>query len=192
MQKPSSLRFRVSLLAFLCLLAAVLLLFPLWAGGSAPALPEYAATLSRVGSTGNEVRAIQQELKDRGLYAGEIDGVYGSATEAAVRRFQTQQGLAADGIAGPATLKKLGISVGAIPSATEENVYLLARIISAEARGEPYSGQVAGAGCGWGGSAQPGGAPLLPGHHLRCDLSGGRFHRHCGRSVRSAHCRFRL
>ena len=46
-------------------------------------------------------------------------------------------------IAGPATLKKLGISVGAIPSATEENVYLLARIISAEARGEPYSGQVA-------------------------------------------------
>ena len=143
MQKPSSLRFRVSLLACLCLLAAVLLLFPLWAGGSAPALPEYAATLSRVGSTGNEVRAIQQELKDRGLYAGEIDGVYGSATEAAVRRFQTQQGLAADGIAGPATLKKLGISVGAIPSATEENVYLLARIISAEARGEPYSGQVA-------------------------------------------------
>ena len=83
---------------------------------------------------------------------------------------QTQQGLAADGIAGPATLKKLGISVGAIPSATgggilrqggrgaarpkgkeqqdcrqkaEERQQGHTEPQGAEARGEPYSGQVA-------------------------------------------------
>ena len=39
--------------------------------------------------------------------------------------------------------KALGISVGEMPAATEANIYLLARIISAEARGEPYTGQVA-------------------------------------------------
>ncbi len=96
-----------------------------------------------MGSTGNEVKAIQQELKDRGLYTGSVDGIFGKATQAAVKKFQTQQGLASDGIAGPATLKKLGISIGTMPSATESNVYLLARIISAESRGEPYAGQVA-------------------------------------------------
>ncbi len=102
-----------------------------------------AETLSRVGSQGNEVKAIQQELKDRGLYSGEVDGIFGSATESAVKRFQTQQGLTADGVAGPQTLAKLGISIGTVPEANEANVSLLARIISAEARGEPYEGQVA-------------------------------------------------
>lgn len=99
--------------------------------------------LSKVGSTGSEVKAIQQSLKDRGLYSGSVDGIYGSQTQAAVKKFQKQQGLTADGIAGPQTLKRLGVSVGSKPAATEANVNLLARIISAEARGEPYSGQVA-------------------------------------------------
>lgn len=99
--------------------------------------------LSKVGSTGSEVKAIQQSLKDRGLYSGSVDGIYGSQTQAAVKKFQKQQGLTADGIVGPQTLKRLGVSVGSKPAATEANVNLLARIISAEARGEPYSGQVA-------------------------------------------------
>lgn len=102
-----------------------------------------ADALSKMGSRGNEVKAIQQELKDRGLYNGNVDGIFGSATESAVKRFQKQQGLSVDGIAGPQTLAKLGITVGAIPEANEANVNLLARIISAEARGEPYEGQVA-------------------------------------------------
>ena len=102
-----------------------------------------AETLSKVGSRGEEVKAIQQELKDRGLYQGSVDGIFGSATEAAVKKFQKQQGLTADGIAGPQTLKKLGITIGATPQANEANVNLLARIISAEARGEVYEGQVA-------------------------------------------------
>lgn len=100
-------------------------------------------TLSKLGSKGNEVKAIQKALKDRGLYKSSIDGVYGKGTQEAVKKFQKQQKLTADGVAGPATLKKLGISMGQSPTANEQNVYLLARIISAEARGEPYDGQVA-------------------------------------------------
>ena len=100
-------------------------------------------TLSKVGSRGAEVTAIQQALKDRGLFNANVTGYYGEITEAAVRRFQKQQGLTVDGIAGPATLRALGITIGSVPSATTANVNLLARIISAEARGEPYTGQVA-------------------------------------------------
>ena len=99
--------------------------------------------LSKVGSRGAEVEAIQERLKERGLYNGNVDGIYGTQTQKAVKAFQKQQGLTQDGIAGPATLKKLGITIGQLPTATEFNIYLLARIISAEARGEPYSGQVA-------------------------------------------------
>lgn len=108
-----------------------------------PPIPPYTETLSKMGSSGDEVRTIQERLKERGLYNGTIDGVYGAETEEAVKRFQKQQSLVQDGIAGPATLKKLNISIGQIPEANESNVYLLARIISAEARGEPYIGQVA-------------------------------------------------
>lgn len=123
----------VILLLNLLVLAALSFLYP------SPA----AEALSKNGSTGAEVKAIQETLKDRGLYSGSIDGIYGAGTQAAVKKFQKQQGLTADGIAGPLTLKRLGVSVGAIPEANEANVNLLARIISAEARGEPYSGQVA-------------------------------------------------
>lgn len=105
------------------------------------------AVLSRVGSRGKEVEAIQQTLRDWGLFSGNVTGYYGTQTETAVRRFQTARGLTVDGIAGPQTLKALGISVGAVPAATEANVNLLARIVSAEARGETYEGQVAVAAC---------------------------------------------
>ena len=99
--------------------------------------------LSKVGSSGSEVTAIQQALKDRGLFNANVTGYYGAITEKAVRQFQKQQGLTVDGIAGPPTLRALGITQGDIPKATEANINLLARIISAEARGEPYIGQVA-------------------------------------------------
>ena len=99
--------------------------------------------LSKLGSQGKEVTAIQEALRDRGLFSGEATGYYGTKTQTAVRRFQQQKGLAVDGIAGPQTLGALGISIGSVPQATESNINLLARIISAEARGEPYAGQVA-------------------------------------------------
>ena len=100
-------------------------------------------TLSKLGSSGKEVTAIQDALRDRGLFQGESTGYYGTKTQAAVKQFQRQKGLTVDGIAGPQTLSALGISVGTVPQATETNIYLLARIISAEARGESYTGQVA-------------------------------------------------
>ena len=59
-----------------------------------------------------------------------------------MRSYQRDRGLKVDGICGPETLGALGISVKAADS-TENNVNLLARLISAEARGEPYVGQVA-------------------------------------------------
>ena len=103
--------------------------------------------LSKYGSRGAEVRAIQQVLKDWGLFNEDITGYYGSVTQEAVKKFQKIKGLQVDGIAGPQTLKAMGITIGTIPDATENNVYLLARIISAEARGEPYIGQVAVGAC---------------------------------------------
>lgn len=98
--------------------------------------------LSKVGSSGTEVSQIQQALKDRGYFNTNVTGYYGTITETAVRSFQKDNGLSVDGIAGPQTLRALGITVGTVPTATEANINLLARIISAEARGEPYIGQV--------------------------------------------------
>ena len=105
--------------------------------------PREIETVSSVGSYGTEVRAIQERLKERGLYNANVTGYYGEITKNAVIAFQRQQGISQTGTAGPVTLKALGISVGQVPAATEANVNLLARIISAEARGEPYAGQVA-------------------------------------------------
>jgi N-acetylmuramoyl-L-alanine amidase len=105
--------------------------------------PRDRQAVSSLGSYGNEVRAIQERLKERGLFNANVTGYYGEITRNAVKAFQKQQGISQTGTAGPITLKALGISVGAVPAATEANVNLLARIISAEARGEPYAGQVA-------------------------------------------------
>ena len=101
------------------------------------------AATYRQGSTGEAVRTIQTKLKNWGYYTGAVDGIYGSATTQAVRYFQRTNGLTADGIVGPATLKALGMSGGSAGSSQDATLQLLARVISAEARGEPYSGQVA-------------------------------------------------
>ena len=105
------------------------------------------ADLYKKGSGGEVVSQIQTRLKNWGYYDGAVDGVYGSRTEAAVRWFQEKNGLSADGQAGDQTLAALGISPsggGGSESASQSgDLYLLARLISAEARGEPYAGQVA-------------------------------------------------
>ncbi|MCI7472876.1 MAG: spore cortex-lytic enzyme [Clostridiales bacterium] len=100
------------------------------------------AATYRQGSSGEQVRVIQTKLKNWGYYDGAVDGVFGSQTTQAVKYFQRKNGLTADGIVGPATLKALGMSGGGAPT-QDASVDLLARVISAEARGEPYSGQVA-------------------------------------------------
>ena len=103
-------------------------------------------TLSKYGSTGSEVRTIQEKLKRWGYYFGNVDGIYGSQTVAAVKRFQQKNGLQVDGIAGTKTLNAMGIMTSSSSGSTSSNssdVNLLARAIYGEARGEPYTGQVA-------------------------------------------------
>ncbi len=102
---------------------------------------EISAVSYQRGSSGDAVKQIQQKLSNWGYYSGRIDGIYGSRTEAAVRYFQQKNGLTVDGKAGKQTLAAMGISSGSANG--DGDVYLLARLISAEARGEPYEGQVA-------------------------------------------------
>ncbi len=108
-------------------------------------LPVQASALSRVGSRGTEVRNIQTRLKSWGYYTGWIDGIYGEYTRRAVVSFQKKHSLTPDGIAGPATLAKIGLPTGSSSASTSSNsnLNLLARIINGEARGESYEGQVA-------------------------------------------------
>ncbi|MGI6013170.1 MAG: spore cortex-lytic enzyme [Oscillospiraceae bacterium] len=101
-----------------------------------------AATYQK-GSSGSVVTQIQTKLRNWGYYNGSVDGIYGSATESAVKSFQKKNGLTVDGKTGPATLRALGIQSNDASSSTNADVELLARLISAESRGEPYSGQVA-------------------------------------------------
>lgn len=102
----------------------------------------------KYGARGNDVKTVQTKLKNWGYYTGSVDGVFGSGTKSAVISFQKKNGLSADGIVGSQTLKALGLSTSGASSSGQNSTssndeYLLARIISAEARGEPYSGQVA-------------------------------------------------
>lgn len=132
----------------LCLALAVLLSVSMVLVALAPAVE---AASYKKGSSGAVVTQIQTKLKSWGYYTGTVDGIYGSGTERAVRAFQQKNGLTVDGKAGDQTLAAMGLSAGGGNSsnsggsggASSLQVDLLARLISAEARGEPYSGQVA-------------------------------------------------
>ncbi len=119
---------------------------------------EYALTAAvlRQGSKGNEVKEVQQRLKRWGYYNGSVDGVFGAGTRAAVVAFQKKNGLTADGVVGKSTYKALGMTSsyealvggsgnqsGGVNGFSSSDIYLLARTIYAEGRGEPYTGQVA-------------------------------------------------
>lgn len=101
-----------------------------------------AFALSKIGSRGSEVTNIQTRLKNWGYYSGSVDGIYGWRTSNAVKEFQRKNGLTPDGIAGPATLAKIGLPTGSSKSSSND-VTLLAMVINGEARGESYEGQVA-------------------------------------------------
>jgi len=92
------------------------------------------------GLTTNQVKTVQQKLKNWGYYKGSVDGIYGTQTKNAVKKFQKNNGLTADGIVGSKTASALGMSLS---SQSSNDLYLLAKCIHAEARGEPYVGQVA-------------------------------------------------
>lgn len=104
-------------------------------------------SISKYGSTGNEVKNIQTKLSELGyLTSSDVDGIFGSKTQNAVRKYQTDKGLKVDGIVGDETLKSLGLksddsSGGGVNNNTDLN--LLSKLVYAEARGEPYNGMVA-------------------------------------------------
>lgn len=107
---------------------------------------ESTEVLSKLGSRGDEVRRIQTKLRSLGFFNGSIDGIYGVKTQSAVRQFQKSVGITADGIAGRKTLLYLGLGDSTTASSggySSSDVYLLAKVIAAEARGESYIGQVA-------------------------------------------------
>lgn len=96
-------------------------------------------SISQVATT-SQNKQIQQKLKDLGYYFGSVDGIYGNVTRNAVVAFQKANGLTADGVAGPKTIAALGLNFNSV---TSSDLYLLAKCVHAEARGEPYVGQVA-------------------------------------------------
>ena len=98
-------------------------------GGFATVAPTEDTTL-RSGSSGVRVRALQQRLQALGYYTGSIDGDFGSGTENAVKAFQQQNGLKADGVVGQATQSLLdsGSAVAApAPTQTVSYVYATSR-----------------------------------------------------------------
>lgn len=113
--------------------------------------PIVLAEVLRYGSRGSSVRELQTRLKRWGYYTGSIDGIYGSGTQEAVKRFQRKNGLSVDGIVGRQTAAALGMTLGGSSNsssgssvnASNNNLYLLARLVHGEARGEPYKGKVA-------------------------------------------------
>ena len=96
-------------------------------------------------TTTSENKIIQQRLKKWGYYTGAVDGILGPKSVAAIKKFQKNNGLAVDGIVGPKTAAKIGITLSSSSSnkQTSSDLYLLAKCVYAEARGESYTGQVA-------------------------------------------------
>ncbi len=108
--------------------------------------PVEAASLKQ-GSQGDVVKTMQQKLIKWGYLNGSADGIFGAKTKAAVIAFQKKNGLVADGIVGTRTAQALGISLSGKTSTSSStsstDLNLLARVVYGEARGEPYTGQVA-------------------------------------------------
>ena len=98
------------------------------------------------GDTTANIKAVQTRLSELGYYTYKIDGLWGWRTTDAVKRFQRDYGLTQDGIVGSWTEKSLKITLSggsSQSSVSSANLDLLARCVYAEARGEPYTGQVA-------------------------------------------------
>lgn len=114
--------------------------------------PSANAAVVKVGSKGTIVRTIQTKLKRWGYYTGNVDGIFGAKTKAAVQYFQRKNGLTADGIVGNATAKAMGVTLSGTTSAggstsagslSNSDLYLLSCCVYGEARGESYTGKVA-------------------------------------------------
>lgn len=126
--------------AAICLVAAIIAAF----SGLTVAR---AANIVKGDTTAN-IKAVQTRLATLGYYTYKVDGIWGSRTKKAVKKFQRDYGLTADGIVGARTEKALKITLTGKSSQSKNtvssaNLDLLAKCVYAEARGEPYTGQVA-------------------------------------------------
>lgn len=97
-----------------------------------------AAPLLKVGSRDGYVYDLQYRLHELGLYNATQDGLFGSLTLQGVMALQKRYGLNPDGIVGPKTWQVLYTH-----TYTAREIDLLVRVVSAEAQGEPFEGQVA-------------------------------------------------
>lgn len=112
MQQKTTLR-KIATLSLVILLVAVTVALCV----AAPDGTADAAVLKQ-GSSGSDVRTLQQKLKSWGYYDGSVDGIFGSGTKEAVKYFQRTNGLSADGIVGSATAAALGMSLSGSSSGT--------------------------------------------------------------------------
>jgi peptidoglycan hydrolase-like protein with peptidoglycan-binding domain len=143
---------------------------------SSQSAPSAQSATLKVGSTGSSVKQLQRKLHVS------VTGYYGSQTKAAVKRFQRRNGLTVDGVAGPATLRALGVRVsaasysngGASPSSGSSPSGsvppALERIAQCESGGNPQAISKSGRYRGkyqfdrstwkrWGGTGDPAAAP---------------------------------
>ena len=110
-------------------------------------VPYSNASIVYTATTTSQNKVIQQRLKKWGYYNGAVDGILGPKSIAAIKKFQINNGLVADGIVGQKTAEKIGITLSSKTSnkntQSSGDLYLLAKCVYAEARGESYTGQVA-------------------------------------------------
>ena len=110
----------------------------------------HAGAILELGSSGESVTKVQKRLIQYDYMNGTADGKYGAQTQSAVELFQRRNGLAVDGRVGAQTAAALGVTISGGSKAvatsaaiTSSDHRLLARLVHAEARGEPYKGKVA-------------------------------------------------
>ena len=134
----------ISIISIMIMLVCCLVLQPKQDKDFVPTI----AVDKKVDAATANIRDVQSRLKKWGYYTGNVDGINGPKTIAAVKKFQKRYGLTQDGIVGPLTAAKMGLSVsggnsGSSSKYNSNDRYLLAKVIYAEARGESYTGQVA-------------------------------------------------
>lgn len=100
----------------------------------------------RLGMKGSDIAQLQQKLNSLGFWSGHVDGIFGVKTKNAVIKFQKSKNITADGVVGNRTLSMLKPNLSSRASVgrfSQRDIELLAKLVYAEARGEPYVGKVA-------------------------------------------------
>jgi len=144
---------------FVLIATTIILLFILNKGGNLTADEKEGSLF--LGSKGARVMEIQKKLKQLGYYRGEPDGYYDEETREAIVEFQRENGLEVNGAVDQKTASAIdrafeqeqskvtekGREANYQPSrgdrGNSSDVYLLAKAVHGEARGEPYVGKVA-------------------------------------------------